>query len=61
MEKRDSFPAELGMEDRVGDEELTLCGQLSGCDSEPSLSNWTSRNSPELLIRPELMERKQFF
>ena len=30
---------------------------VSGCDSEPSLSNWTSRKSPELLIGSELMER----
>lgn len=30
MEKGDSFPAELGMEDRVGDEVLALCGQYLG-------------------------------
>ena len=48
MGKRDSFPPELGAEDRVGDEVLALCGQYLGV-------------IPNLLYLIGLQERAQNF
>lgn len=67
-ERRDSFPIELGTEDRVGGEALVLCG-LCLCvwlwtfsvAAAKSLSNWTSRKSLKLSLWPGLKEKKQFF
>ena len=60
MGKRDSFPPELGAEDRVGDEVLALCGQYLGVI--PNLLYLIGlQERAQNFSWSELMERKQFF
>lgn len=76
MEKRDSFPAELGMEDRVGDEVLALCGQYLGVilnllyliglqeraqSFSSGLSWWRESNSFKLLMTASCQEWRMIY